>query len=361
MTTKARVLEVTATLKPAGAEHVVVSLASHLNPARFEVGVVSLYDEFPGGLESELRARNIPVWHLGKKPGLDMRMYGRLLEVVREFRPDVIHSHCYVTRYLVHLRAKAMVHTVHNLAVREADRLGRLINRFEFFRGVVPVAVGDAVAESVKETYGLRRPEAIPNGIELDRYWHPEVRESWRRANGFSDEDVLVVSVGRLEAQKNPGVLAEAIQKVPGAHLLLVGQGELRESLEGRERVHLLGVRDDVPAILAAADVFALASDWEGLPLALVEAMAAGLPVVATAVGCVPEVVLHGVTGWLIAPGDEYSLAAALTSLAGNGTLRREMGTAGRRRALQFSVDAMVCSYERLFSNLLDPGLQTYN
>ena len=357
MTLKTRILEVTATLKPAGAESVIVSLASALDPSRFEVGVVSLYNAFPNGLEPLLEGRHIPIWHLGKRRGPDPRMYASMRQVVREFRPDVIHSHCYVARYTVHLHARAMVHTVHNLAAKEVGCFGRLIHRLAFRAGIVPVAVGTAVADSIRQMYGIAQPLSIPNGIDTARFCRPESRNLWRQRNGFSDEDLLVVSVGRLERQKNPSMLVNAIESVPNAKLLVVGQGKLRANLEGRNRVHLLGVRDDVPDILAAADIFALASDWEGFPLAVIEAMASGLPVVATSVGGVPEIVQHGRTGLLIRRGDQIALIAALRELAGNCKLRQDMGAAARKRSSSFSVDAMVLAYEELFGRLLSESV----
>jgi glycosyltransferase involved in cell wall biosynthesis len=139
---------------------------------------------------------------------------------------------------------------------------------------------------------------------------------------------------------------------------LLAGGGPLRASLEGRERVHLLGVRDDIPNLLAAADVFALASSWEGLPLAVIEAMAAGLPVVATDVGSVSEAVVHGKTGMLAPSGNGRLLIEALLALTTDAARRREMGAAARQRAQAFGVRTMVESYENLFTELLSrrPG-----
>jgi glycosyltransferase involved in cell wall biosynthesis len=134
-------------------------------------------------------------------------------------------------RYTLHLRACAMVHTVHNLAGKEVGCFGRLIHRFAFRGGMVPVAVGTAVADSVRQMYGLPQPLSIPNGIDTQRFWRPENRYLWRCRNGFSGEDVLVVSVGRLERQKNPSMLVNAIESIPNAKLLLVGQGRLRADL----------------------------------------------------------------------------------------------------------------------------------
>jgi glycosyltransferase involved in cell wall biosynthesis len=352
MDSRIRILEVTATLKPAGAEHMLVSLASALNSDRFDVSVVSLFNAFPGGLEPALDQRRIPVWHLGKVAGPDVRMYARLKQVVDTFRPDIIHTHCYVTRYTFPLRAKAMVHTVHNIASLEADRVGRAINRYAFRKGVVPIAVGAAVADSVRELYRLERPISIPNGIDTLRFRYPANRSLWRRLNGFCEEDLLVVSVGRLTRQKNPMALVDAITQVPGAQLLLAGEGELQNELVGHPRVHLLGVRQDIPELLSCCDIFALASRWEGLPLAVLEAMAAGMPIVATSVGCVPEIVQHEKSGFLVHPGNQEELVTALRLLGQSATLRRKMGEEARIRAESFSLQAMVSAYEHLFLRL---------
>ena len=288
------------------------------------------------------------MWHLGKRRGLDLRMYPRLRAVFRDFRPDIVHTHSYVLRYTWPLGNAARVHTVHNLASKEVDFIGRLIHRAAFRRRVAAVAVGGEVARSFREFYGFEPAATIPNGIGPFR---PCSRQEWRAANGFGDDDVLIVSVARLDPQKNPLGLIEAFARVdcPRCHLLMVGGGSLRCSAA---RVHFLGVRSDVAEILSAADIFALASDWEGTPIAVMEAMAAGLPIVATAVGGVPELVEHGKSGLLVVRGDMESLAAALGALARDPQQRRQLGEAARSAAARFSVTAMVDSYSRLFERL---------
>ena len=346
-----RLLEVVATLKRAGAETLVSSLVRRLDRARFAPAVVSLYDPFPGGLQNEIEAAGVPVRYLAKRPGFDPRMYSRLRRVLREFRPHIVHTHSYVLRYTLPLaRGAAMVHTVHNLATREVDALGRWIHRWGFRAGVVPVAVAGEVARSFEETYGFPPAAVIPNGIDAARFDCAGTREEWRRRNGFQPEDLLIVSVARLDPQKNPLGLVEAFERaLTGGHLLLAGDGSLRDRIRGGN-VHCLGVRSDLPELLPACDLFALASHWEGRPMAVMEAMAAGLPVVATRAGGVPEIV--GDAGILVAPGDMAALADALAALARDARRRAAMGAAARARAREFDAGRMVAAYAGLFEEV---------
>ena len=361
---KLRVLEVLPTLKRAGAENVAVSLACGLAPDRFETAVVSLYGRVAGGLEPVLEERGIRSWHLGKRRGLDVRIWPRLARVLREFRPDVVHTHSYVLRYVLPVvRGAAVVHTAHNLAGRDPDRVTGAFNRLAFRCGVLPVAVSAAVARSYENKYGLPPAATILNGIDIDRFHRPEAREPWRREHRFSEDDVLIASVARLEPQKDPealiGAFARSMSGFPRSHLLMAGDGSLGDSARRTSqskgvagRVHFLGACADVAALLAASDLFALASRWEGSPLTVLEAMAARLPVVATAVGGVPELVEDGVTGVLVPSGDEEALGGALASLAHQPERRRAMAEAAGARVTRFSVEAMVQAYAELFSRV---------
>jgi glycosyltransferase involved in cell wall biosynthesis len=349
-----RVLEVLASLKRAGAERMATTLACRLDKTRFQVGVVSLFDAFPGGFEPDLAVCGIQVSHLGKRPGLDVRMWPRLSRAVRSFRPAVVHTHSYVLRYAWPAAVAAgrprIVHTVHNLASQEVDRAGRMIHHLAFRAGVVPVAVAEEVARSFRDLYGFPPAATIPNGIDTAHFRKTEARGAWRRANGFDAAELLILSVARLEPQKNPLLLAEAFERAGTGRLLVAGEGKLRPQLEGRERVHLLGARADVAEMLSACDIFALASDWEGHPLSVMEAMAAGLPVVATSVGGVPEIV--GDAGVLVAPRDVEALSRAIRSLAGDCALREEMRRKAVARAESFDIAVMVDAYARLFDQV---------
>jgi glycosyltransferase involved in cell wall biosynthesis len=359
-----RVLQVLATLRRAGAERVAMELARGLDRTRFETAVASLYDPFPGGMELLLQEAGVPIWHLHKRQGFDPRMWPRLARVCREFRPDIVHTHSYVLRYAAPVaRPAAIVHTVHNLAEKEVDRFGRWLHRRAFRRGVAPVAVGKRIAVSFRRVYGFEVAATIPNGVGLNLGRKPGACEAWRSAHGFREDDVLIVSVARLEPQKDPLGLIQAyafgLGRDSRCHLLLAGSGDLENAARAcadrcgvSDRVHLLGTCSDVPDLLAAADLFALASRWEGSPLAVMEAMAARLPVVATAVGEVPELVDTGATGILVPPGSIEKMGEALASLAHDGERRRAMGEAAGARAAGFGVEAMVQAYEDLFERM---------
>jgi glycosyltransferase involved in cell wall biosynthesis len=365
-----RVLEVLATLKRAGAERMAVNLARGLDPARFEPAVVSLFDPFPDGFEPALEEAGIRTWHLGKRPGFDPRVFSRLSKVLREFRPAVVHTHSYVLRYSLPAGmaagAGAMAHTVHNLARKEVDFPGRCLQWLAFRGRVAPVAIAEEVGRSIRECYGVAPAAVIPNGIATEAFHVPEARQPWRAAHGIAEDDFVVASVARLDPQKDPlGLLrafAEGLGSDPRARLVLAGDGSLRGEAEREAaalglgaRVHFLGVEPWVTEVLAAADVFALFSRYEGNPLAVMEAMAAGLPVVATAVGGVPEIVSKA-TGVLVPGGDGAGFAAALAGLAADPARRRAMGESARARAQEFHVDRMVAAYSALFERLAGAG-----
>lgn len=365
-----RVLHVLPNFGLGGAERMATHLLLHLDRSCFAVAAISLFDRQGTDLEAMLDRTGIQVWYLGKRKGFDPRMYGRLGRVVREFQPDVVHTHRYVLRYLLPFilarRVRVWVHTVHSVAEKEVDRPGKWIHRVAFRVGVVPVAIAGEVARSLERVYGLRNAPLIPNGIPLGHYASgKDTRKAWRTREGYEDGTVLFVSVARMSPPKDPFSLIQAFSIATSRNnrlrLLLVGDGPLRPELEARvkalgleDKVRFLGVRADVPEVLAAADAFVLSSRWEGNPLSVMEAMAAGKPVIATAVGGVPELVEDGVSGVLVPPENVDALAEAMLKLAGDADLRRQLGQAAFKRAKErFDVSVMVQAYAALYERLL--------
>jgi glycosyltransferase involved in cell wall biosynthesis len=230
---------------------------------------------------------------------------------------------------------------------------------------VLPVAIAQEVADSLHRFYGIEEFPLIPNGIPVDAFRQaPIVGERWRREKGFAPTDILFVCVAAFRPQKNLALLitsfAQGPASDPRARLLFVGEGELRPELEKqidavglRKQVHLLGQRSDVPEVLNAADVFVLSSDYEGNPLSVLEAMAAGKPVISTAVGGVPELV-EGGCGLLVPPRDAQALSKAMSYMLENAGARISVGKASAARAVErFDLRVMTEAYEDLYKKLV--------
>lgn len=363
-----RILHVLPSLGIGGAEMMAADLMTGL-AANHEVMAVGLYPQRGSVVEERLRQGKVTLRHLGKRRGLDLRMVPALTRTMREFQPDIVHTHLSVLRYVCPAQLRqaspVTIHTLHNTADREADGFGRLVQRIAFSRNVTPVAVSRDGARTFEEVYGRPCPAMIPNCIPVDRFDLPgSAGEAWRASNGFRPDDVIFTCVGRLDEQKNPLGLIEAfsLMNESRAHLAMLGGGDMEERVTAfiaeknlHSRIHLLGKRNDIAECLAASDVFVLASNWEGSPLAVMEAMASGLPVVSTDVGGVPELVKDGSDGILVARGDMRGLGGAMQMLAKDASRRRELGASGRTRARsEFAVGAMTQRYAVFYQELLD-------
>jgi len=366
-----RLLHILPVLGVAGAEQ----MAAHLLMAlagEYDVGAVGLYPASHSTTEQAMSQAGIPIWRLDKRQGLDVRMFHRIRRIFSEFRPDIVHTHLHVLKYSLPasmLRGIAVqVHTVHNLAEREADAAGRIVHRLAFRKRVIPVAVSRSVAASLRRVYGIEDAVTIPNGIPLSHFRADRAaRAKWRGELKLDDRDFLFVSTGRLTIQKNPLLMLRAFAALASSlagsrvHLALAGDGPLRQRVEEevrlrglRNKVHVLGYRTDIRECLAAGDAFLLSSDWEGHPLGTMEAMACGLPVIATAVGGVPELVESGLHGLLVPPGDASALTGAMRFLLERPQERAAMAQASRRRAAaDFSLERMVCDYDELYRTRL--------
>jgi glycosyltransferase involved in cell wall biosynthesis len=367
-----RVLHVLANLGAGGAERMAVHIVQGLNRRRFEPAVVAYSGRYGSDLEQQLDQAGVKTWFLGKGPGFDARTYYRLYRVFKEFQPDIVHTHVHVMRYafpsLVYFKPRLMIHTVNNIAECEIEPRARWLQRLAYRSGVIPVAVAREVATSLKRVYGIGNSLVVWNCIPTDLYASPQTpRDVWRAKHGFSKEDVLFVCVARFAPQKNHDLLLSAFAKGPAsnprAHLVLAGQGVLRAPLQVRvnqlgltSRVHFLGLRTDIPDVLGAADIFVLSSDYEGNPLSVIEAMAAGLPIASTAAGGVPELLQNGKEGFIVQPGHSEQLSEAMVTLLADSDLRRKMGAAAAARAKgKFDVSAMVRAYEELYEEISAP------
>jgi glycosyltransferase involved in cell wall biosynthesis len=361
------VLQIVPDFSVAGGQWMTTHLMQHLDRQGFDVAAISLYGRMGTAPEDELAKSGLQAWHLHKAAGFDPSVLIRVDMLIRRFQPDIVHTHLFVLGYalpsLIIRQGLASVHTIHSVAGDRGYRQRLLGPAFHHL--VTPVAVCRAVARAARRLYGIDDIVIIPNGIPLIKY-SPSLkhRQSWRSRNGFSLQGVIFVCVAGMRSVKNHSLLINAFSTAfpdsNEASLLLVGDGPLKASLirqadEGKtDRVCFLGERSDIPDILNAADVFVLASSREGNPLCIMEAMAAGKPVIATKVGGIPELVRDGYTGVLFDPGSGGGLVRAMRCLANDREMRKKMGVRARARAQAlFAASDMASSYAELYARLL--------
>jgi glycosyltransferase involved in cell wall biosynthesis len=354
-------------LPPDGAERLLTDVLHHRS-GKFRYSVLCLIGG--GGLVQEIRGMGVPVTILGRRGKYDPTLIWRVARWLRREHAAIVHTHLFTADTYGRISARlagvtAVFTTVHstNLWKRPIHRvvdwlLARISTRV--------IACTEEVGELMRQRDRLPadRIEVVANGIDLRRF--AEVRADNVRAEfGIPGNRALIGVVGRLHPAKGHSdlIVALALLRDGGydATCLIIGSGELRATLEREvarhgltDRVIFTGQRSDVPRLMAALDVLAMPSLWEGLPMTLLEAMALGKAVVATRVGGIPDVIVDGETGLLVTPGDTVALASALRRLLTETQLKESIGqrawTLLRQR---YDVTRTARAYEALYSKAL--------
>jgi sugar transferase (PEP-CTERM/EpsH1 system associated) len=359
-----------------GLENGLVNIINHTPAERYRHAIISLTDI------SEFRRRinrnDVPCIALHKRPGNDIGMLWKLWRLFREMRPAIVHS-----RNLAALEAQlpawlagvpCRIHGEHGRDVFDLDGTSR---KYRWVRRLYQPLVHRYVPLSQELSNYLRKQVGVAesklrlicNGVDVERF-RPGGRERREAVlpQGFADQDSLLIgSVGRLEAVKDQLTLVRAFKELclrrpdnNRLRLVLIGDGSLRGKVEDlvaqegiQDRVWLAGSREDVPQLLAALDVFVLPSLAEGISNTILEAMACGLPVVATRVGGNEELLLEDETGFLVPRADPQAMAAALLNYVDHAALRVAHGAAARARVEgAFSISRMVSRYLEVYDEL---------
>jgi glycosyltransferase involved in cell wall biosynthesis len=376
MDARLRVAHVAMSLDTGGLERIVVDLVREGRRLGQEVAVVCL--ERPGKLSGQAVALGARVYCVDKRPGIRPGAFVRLRRVLRDFRPDVVHAHTvgglfYAGPAARVLGAPLVVMTEHinNLCHPLSGRLARWRRAWlvwlsvRFCRRVF--CVSKDIADELAERRLAPRDKlcVLLNGIDTSRVTRLTDRAGLRRSLGIPPEATVIGNVARLNPVKCQDLLIRAFARLkprfPGAHLLLVGDGPSREALERqaagsglRGSVHFAGYQAEPERYLQVMNVFALTSSLEGLPLAILEAWAVGLPVVASAVGGVPDLIEHGRNGFLFPSGEEDALVNCLDSLLADPVTAAGVGDAARREAVaRYDLSRMAGDYDRHYRELL--------
>ena len=376
--TQLRILQLIDSLKVGGAEVLLRDLVCHLQETGQHVHVGF---STPGPLQKSLEEMQVGMTHLPRFARVDPFLFWGMCRLMLRERPDVVHTHLFKSDFHGRLAARlcgvpVVVSTAHNndswaqhyplgnlygLTTRLADRV---------------IAVSEGVRDfQIQYTHTL--PEkivTIRSGVDVKKFENRrEDGQKVRSEFGISPSTPVVGIVGRLQPQKDHETFLRAVRTIldalPTVRFLIVGDGPLRDELTAQARtldllpsVIFCGIRKDIPAVLAAIDLLVFSSRWEGLPVALMEGMAAGKPIVSTDVGGVSDVAIAEETAILVQPGDPSALAEACLRILRDPSLGQRFGSAGLTRIRErYSLDAMVNNTQRLYEELWNGYLAKKN
>lgn len=337
-----------------GAEIMCENLCYALKALGHEVTAVSLYDEHTP-IAERMEKAGVRILYLDKKLGLDVSMVPKLVKIMKREQPDVVHTHLDVIKYAAAAAKIAKVpkciHTVHSVACKEAEgKAQKIINKTYFKLGwSVPVALSAEVQETIADFYGLdkQRIPTIYNGIDLSKCIPKE--------DYSLGEKVTFLHVGRFDVPKNHAGLLKAFrelhEKYPQCRLRLVGDGDLRADMEMlaaelgiSQWVEFCGMQSEVHPYLHDADIFILPSIYEGNPMTIIEAMGTGLPIIATTVGGIPDMLRNAETALLV-PCETEAICEACEKMLGDEALRARLGKNAKMDSPRFSAAYMAERY----------------
>ena len=365
------VLHIIGTLQLGGAENQVVTLAQALSDGRHEIHVCCLHRE--GEQASVLRNMGINVFCLNMRQRFWPVAVFKLYRLIRRLKVQILHTHLYnagIWGRMVAIFAgvPVIVTTEHGMASwkkRYHLLLERVVNHYTN----KIIAVSEDIRRRRVDFEGVNPKKiiTISNMVDINLFNAPTSREQVRKRLGINDSIILIGTVARLVVAKRLDILLEAARIIcngfPQARFLIIGDGPLREQLEFQaeqldlhsDHVQFLGSREDIPELMSALDVFVLSSEREGLPVAMLEAMAASKPVVATRVGGIPEVIRDGHNGLLVPPRNVHRLSEAICALLKSSTLRETIGNNGYSTVKSdFSASAISRQIAALYTSLLE-------
>ncbi|MCP4374552.1 MAG: glycosyltransferase [bacterium] len=373
---KIRICQILSDLRPSGPGRRVHDIATRLDRDKFDVSVIALRGTSDGPLAKSMRDKSVSVQVLNMCGIRAITQLWKLAGLLRSAQADLVHTHGFradlVARPAARLAAVPyLVHTVH-----EAE--GRFrpwqFTYARFLSGYCDKII--CVSPSVQQYHcgrsGLPKSmyKVIPSGIDVNAFVSdPEARQRLRKQWGVEDTRPVVVYTGRLNKHKGTETLLSAFSHLAARghamDIVIAGDGPGRRIIEnfirhgeGGTRCRLLGFVDDVRSVLSAADIYATASNSEGHPLAPTEAMATGLPVVATKAPGLQDIVIDGITGLLAAPKDVFGLAERIERLGDDPELRKQLGQDGRRRVVaQYPISTMIQSIEDVYTDITSQRL----
>jgi len=361
------VLFVLPTLGAGGSEQVIFNLCVHLDRSYFPI-VAAFRD---GALREEMTDSGIEVHVLNRRSGIDLMLIIKLLRIIRRKKIRIVNSHHFVSLFYAFWAARfaglPIIHTEHSIwEMQSLSFFWTRCYRFFLKRIEMVSAVSETAFNYLRDAYGIeeKRIGLVVNGIDINRFKKAKEETVNRAALDLKPHDIVVGTVGNLRREKNQELLIRALALISRSSksfkAVFIGDGPLRSQLESlaaalgvEDKVVFLGTRVDVPRFYGIFDIYCLTSRYEGLPLSLLEAMAAGVPIVATDVMGIREVIRNNENGLLLPDNDAEELAKRILLLAENADLRNALSENGCRFVNEhYSLEKSVRNYEKLFRNV---------
>lgn len=350
----------------------VTNLVNHLNPSQFESTIISFAPI--KAVENRVDPKKVRVISLNKKAGNNPILIFKIGLLLKKVGVHIVQTHNWGTALEGILGAKlaCIPRVIHaERGTIEDKKRNIVLQRFLWGFADQVLSVSETHRKRVSNIVGFPHEKitAIVNGVDTERFSpKPEIKQDIRKKLGLKKNSLCIGTVGSLRSVKNHSLLISACKTISSnfdqVEVLIVGEGPLEshliqevKTLGLSEKIHFAGGQPNIPEILSTLDIFVLPSLSEGMPNAVLEAMACGIPVIATSVGGVPEVIEDGKNGILITSKDKESLIQALTKLIQDREKRYRLGVEGRRRVLShFSLKKMVSEYQTLYESLMRVG-----
>ena len=368
---KIHIMHVVYCLDIGGLENGLINLINRMDQSKFSHSICCI--EQSGRIAERLGRSDVEIYEMKKGDGSKLLLPVKLARLFRGAKIDIVHTRAWgASDGIIGARLASVpivVHGEHGRDINDPD--GSNAKRNLFRKGLSYfvdryVTVSRELQEWLIRVLGIKekKVQTICNGVDTDKF-NPEQRHLVRAQYGFGSEKVVIGTVGRLDPVKNHQLLIKAFARLNSNYgnltLLIIGDGPWRANLEQLTRdldleksVHFLGMRGDVPDLLKVLDIFVLPSIYEGISNTILEAMATGLPVIATGVGGNPELVLDGETGYLVPMEEIGALAERLERYIHNRSIMKQHGADARKRAVRdFSLDRMVAQYEKFYTELV--------
>lgn len=353
-----------------GLENMVTNLVNHLDPEHFEPSIISFAPLKP--LNNRVDLNHVRVLSLNKKGGNNPLLIYKISKLLKNIGAHIVQTHNWGTALEGILAAKlarvpAIIHAERGTI--EGKKRNIILQRFLWGLANQVLSVSEAHRKKVTRIVGFPHSQikAIVNGVDTERFSpKPDIKNEVREKLGLKKDSICIGTVGSLRPVKNQMLLINACKTIlprfEQVEILIVGEGSLRSQLMQKvhtlgfsKKIHFLGTQNNIPEILNGLDIFVLPSLNEGMPNAVLEAMACGIPVIASAVGGVPEVINDNENGITIPPENEDQLTTKLITLIENQEKRRVFGTQARKTVQErFSLVQMVSKYETLYQSLAD-------